>query len=289
MAVKLNRLLVLPNRRPLSRLKQREMMDTQRRRVVSISEFLTLPEDLKNFAYSSDLVKGEDVIRKIDNTEKIGYYRVTTRIVRGASNCFYRKSSLHQWIVYNRKTKKGKISSTYDTVFSYMMNDLYYKSDRELIMKFLRKPTGTLCKKILTGKMTSIGDFVAYYRSYVLRRKDLSVKDVFNFMIHGNERLLHIVENPQDLETLNQITDVDLRADMIATRSVTCRIEDLTTLNKKYDEWTISKGDEYDSFLRQRDGESGDSAGQGVSAQASGTVGKVPGFTEVQTSHDQEY
>ena len=67
-------------------------------------------EELKKFAFVSGFVRDKRYIKKVDNDEKIGYYYISQVVKKNNSNAFYIKSNLTEWIVYNKKTKKVKIS-----------------------------------------------------------------------------------------------------------------------------------------------------------------------------------
>lgn len=229
-------------------------------------------EELKKFAFVSGFVRDKRYIKKVDNDEKIGYYYISQVVKKNNSNAFYIKSNLTEWIVYNKKTKKVKISPKNDYVVDCLKQERFSKSNIWLIERFIRKFTPTLCKKIIEGKITKIADLVSYNKSYVIRKKDLSLQTVYNFMLTRKEYLLHNIEDPENLDSLASLDISEVENRQLNDCGFKYKISEIDGINKKYDEWYSRKSKEYDTFLRSRDGNVGDTDGEKIVTEASDTA-----------------
>lgn len=237
--------------------------------MVGVDEFMKMDKDMQKYVFLAGNVHNQEVREvKINNEEKIGYYYIT-KSIKNAANNFYVKSTLHQWIVYKKKSKKVKISTFYDTVFPRFMKDYYYESDRQLLMKFVTRPTPTFCKKVFEGKMTSIKEAVSYHRSYVLRNKNTDIRGIFNMMALGHLSLLRVIEDPESLEDWRKLEEYRIIPAVTEGRTVSCKLDEIATLNNKHNEWIDRESKRYDTFLRQRDGIVGDPVGEGATIEIS--------------------
>lgn len=228
------------------------------RKSITIEEFLAIEdENIKKFVWLEGLVSQRSDLKRVNNEEKIGYYHITSKICKNVSNSFYRKTQLHEWIVYNRKTKKIKLSSKVDYIKSNFLKDYIKKDALFLIDKFLVKVSPTFCKKLIEGKLSTIGDLISYNRSYVVRKKDVSLRTLYNFMINGKQDMLRDIEDPENLENLEQ-----LNSNLRVAGAFTYKLGEIDKLKEKYNEWYTKQSEKYDTLLGHRDDNAGDTDGE---------------------------
>ncbi len=247
----------------------------KRREQITIDQFFSLEdEDLKKYIFAEGLVRSENKIEKVDNDEKIGYYQVSYQICMNTQNTFYRKSFLHQWIVYNKSTKKVKISNRYDTVKAVFFKEYMRATALPIIEFFDRRLSPTLCKKIIEGSVKTLGDLISYSRSYIIRKKHLSLRTVYNFMLASSEEMLSVVENPEDVEDLSDIELTDHHRSICRSGAFTFKLKEDT--NGKYEQWLSREGKKFDKLFRSGDGEVGDKDGSWSATEASEDFGQLP-------------
>jgi hypothetical protein len=136
--------------------------------------------------------------QRVENDEKIGYYyrQVTTKA--GNTGQIYPSSKLLQWIVYHKKTKKCSVSKDNQVVFRDMVEHKF--SNSHLIHMFSGRPTATMCKKMLTGKINTIRDLLNYHRSYTFRNKKLTPEILYDAFRSQNLRFLNVIEDPENVD-----------------------------------------------------------------------------------------
>ena len=226
---------------------------------IDIDTFFQIEDnDLRKYVYAKGLITCNNNIRKIDNEEKIGYYYIERSIKKNTSHVFYNHSMLHQWIVYNKKTKKVKISHSNSIVLQAMLKD-YMSSDSALFLRyFVRKYTPTLCKKIIEGKIVTVADLIAYNKSYVIKKKNVPLQSIYKFMICKKEMMLGVIEDPENLQDIGQLdTLVSVCNTITYCGAFTYKLEDIDNIENKYNEWSNKQDKKLNMFLRTRDGNVG--------------------------------
>lgn len=220
---------------------------------MNIDEFLELEDkQLQKYIFFHYGLSDNLYSKKIDNEEKIGYYKICDTIKVSNTGTFYKKSELLQWMVYNKKTKKVKISKSRMDVFNDLCKEKYFKSDIELMKPFFRYPTPTFCKKIIEGKINSIRDILSYHRSYTLRNKNLSLDNIYIFMLAERVNLLPLIEDPESIESIKDLSEVNVDSRILALHEFKCKLQDVSKLQERYDKWNSEQSKKYDSLYGSR-------------------------------------
>jgi hypothetical protein len=162
----------------------------------------------------------------------------------------YVKSLVKEYIVYDKKTKKGRVSPVHKRLLlSFVKHYLNYS---ELIVdKFICRLTPTLCKKMAEGKITCVEDILKYHRSYTVRKKDLDLKTLYKFIIWKGMAYLHILEDPENI-----VCEADLDP-LVHLGSIPFKFktEEIPQITTKYAQWIKEQSEKYDTFRGQRNEE----------------------------------
>ncbi len=216
--------------------------------MISVEEFMKIEDvDKQKYLFVNHCINLTDELKTIDNDEKYGIYVVDKRIRLNNQGIFYCNNKLREWLVYNKLTKKVKISNSNTSVFNSLLKDSFCNLD--IIKKFITKPTPTLCKKIIEGNIKKISDIVSYHRSYTLRKKSLSLELIYKFIIYDVQEFLHIIDDPENVNNFEEL--LKLRIDipeLLVVKPFRFKVIDIPLLKKRYDEWVIEQGKKYDIF-----------------------------------------
>lgn len=211
---------------------------------ITLGEILDTEDiEMRRFLFiQSNLGSSGDVdIRRIDNDEKIAYYQFQDKYYMSKNGVIYTRSTLLEWIVYTKATKKVKLSRNCSFVYICLLQDHF--SSRKIIMELGIKPTPTLCKKIIEGSISTIRDFVQYLRSYIIK-KDIPLETIYKFVIGKRRHLLDVIEDPENATELSQLYgDVDFHITNLLLFK--CKLKDLKNLKIQYDEWTKRQMSEF--------------------------------------------
>lgn len=241
-----------------------------------INDFLAIKDrDLQSYIYSRKrAVYDEQIAYKIENDEKIAYYCKTDGVARNTAGAFYKKSKLEEWIVYNKLTKKAKVSNKLNNLRSHFLNDYFRADTYQIISKLIGKLSATLCKKIVEGKIQTLGDLVAYHRSYTIRRKNVPLDSILRFMVTDREQWLHLIEDPENIETMKQLSDITSNSNISSCMPFKFKVQDtdINKLEEKYEKWIIEQGRKYAALERSRDENAGSTYGQATVVEASSTA-----------------
>lgn len=223
------------------------MLEHKNLRNFSIEEFLSIEDkELQRFIWGNHGINVRTKKIRVDNEKKLGFYMVEQRINKNQAGVFYCKSRLLLWIVYNKETRKCTTNAlnTGDLFRDFM--DYHFRYP-EVMMKFIVKPTATLCKRIVEGKIRTLRDLMNYHGSFTLRNKKLFPETIFKYIMNGNFQLLTIFEDPNSIPS-----DVSVPEHIIRTGR---KIKDMETLNSDYEQWYKEQSEKYDRQFGSRDAE----------------------------------
>lgn len=222
---------------------------------ISIAEFMALEDkDLKKYLFAEGMVRMPFEERvMIDDDDKKAWYIFEKALRVNNQGTFYKNSKIREYIVYDKKTKKVRISAGCKEIFQAFLN--YHFTETELFQKFILRATKTLCKKIVEGKINTLMDLMAYHRSYTVKNKSLSLETIFKFASCKSLSMLHVVEDPENLETSDQLKGIPWQIPNV--KPFKFKIEEIPELNNKLNEWNNKQGEVYDTFLRLRASEDG--------------------------------
>jgi hypothetical protein len=221
---------------------------------ISEKEFFEIEDkEVQKYAFYNHLVKTSHAkIWKVDDENKVGYYVADTSIRINLQGTFYKHSNLREWIVYDKSTRKAKLSSNHRTVFPYMMEDVF--SYPEIINSFQVKPSATLCKKIIEGKISTLRDILAYARSYTLKNKNLSIETIYRYYLQGGHYVLNLIEDPENVEDISSIMK-DAPPGLVTLRPFKIKANEVGKATGKWIEWYSTQSEKYDSLFGSGDGE----------------------------------
>lgn len=224
---------------------------------MTVEEFLKLKDtNLQKYIYLKNPVSDNTIIKTVESDEKLAFLVTRDTVKCNQVGAFYRKNILEQWIVYNKLTKKVKVSRQNSMVFERMLNHFFKES--WLITKHIVHPTATFCKKVIEGKINNLEDVMKYHRSYSLRNKELDLNDVFAFSATSSLFIMPVISDPESLnyQTLDCLGNyVDPR--IIGTRLFKVKLSEFHNINDMCDEWIREQDKNYVKIKRSRDGEVG--------------------------------
>lgn len=224
---------------------------------LTIQEFLKLEDrELQNYIMSEKSVYKNDYISKfVDNEKKMGFYVIEEFIRKNNQGVFYRATKVNEWIVYNKTTKKVRVSKMHAVVMTDMLHK--YFAYPNIVKRFVRKISPTLAKKIIEGKIQTVKDLLIYERSYGLRDKNLAPETLYTFVVNGNPFLVQNYEHPEKVtpEELGRISASISYSNVIKSRAF--KLDGLTVdqIHKKYGQWCEEQSKKFDTLLRLRNEE----------------------------------
>lgn len=203
--------------------------------VYSWEEFHNLNDkDLQKFIRMKGLVNsGQGETRRSEDDEKISYYHIVNKLSMNLQGAFYKKSELSEWISYSKKTKKVKVSKNQGNIMELFINDHFKCS--EIILPFINRLTSTLCKKIIEGKIFDLEGILKYHRSYTVRRKELDLIVLGKFLIRGEQRVLQVLKDPENLENFQDLFSIP--DDFRFSLPFQFTVEQIPKINKMYEQW----------------------------------------------------
>lgn len=230
---------------------------------ISISDFMKLDdEDLKKYIYLNECISDNgatiDVTRR-ETDSIIGYFSNTKHVNINNQGKFYCTSKCHQYLVYDKLTKKVRISRTYAAVFPKMLED--YFDSPEILSKFIPRPTATLCKKIIEGKIYTVRDVIKYTKSYTIRNKNIPDEVIYTFLsIPGALHNLHNINNPENIKSYEELRVLNtmIPSNICFAKIFRFNVEDANKLNKMYEEWTREQSKKLDRIQGQGNDKNGD-------------------------------
>ena len=226
---------------------------------MSMDEFIKLEDkDLQHFLFNTRrVVRSRSEIKSSEDDDKKGWYMVHATIRRNNQGTMYKHSTIKEYIVYDKKTKKGRVSPVHRGLLLTFLKE-YFRYPELIMDNFIWKITPTLCKKIVEGKIHTIEDIIKYHRSYTIKNKSLDLATVYRFSLWKQFPLLNVIEDPENatLEKL-QSTNIDLY-----NMPFKFKMDEIPKLGAKYDRWTKEQNKKYDSLCRQRDEKYGNSTSQ---------------------------
>lgn len=211
-------------------------------------EFLKIEDrDLQCFIYASNQVcTAKREMKKIDNEDKLAYYDFHKTINKSTRGHFFPKSVLQSWISYDKKTKKVKISKNHQDVSRMFLKDYFH--DIGLVHELTFNLTGTFCKRVIEGKISTIRDIVEYFRSYILRDKSLDIQHVYKFLLSGKLLILPIVEDPENAPDPSEFEHIHVHHTVATMRPFKFKIKDIPKLEKMYGKWYREQSEKFNSF-----------------------------------------
>lgn len=202
-------------------------------------------KDLQKFLYISGKYSyQEHETVRIDNEEKLGYYHRTFSVCMNHSGTFYRQSKLGEWLVYNKRTKKVNVSKSNCMVFDALINDKLGVSPG-FIMYFVSRATPTLCKKIIEGKLNTVGDIMRYHRSYTVRDKNTSLEGVMKFAVRHKVNCIHMFEDPENAEDDHFFQLAMTPHEYMMSGFGKIKMEDIVNLRSRYAQWRKEQVEKY--------------------------------------------
>lgn len=217
-----------------------------------IDEFLAIEDqDLKSYIYSrKGGIYDEQLCYKIESDVKIAYYCKTEGVARNTAGAFYKKSKLDEWIVYDKVTKKAKVSNKVNNLRKHFLDDYLSSGVRDITGRFLGKLTATLCKKLIEGKIQTIEDLVSYHRSYTIRKKDVPLETVLRFMICSREPWLHVIEDPENVQTIKEMSEITSNSHIVTGIPFKFKVEDKDKIEEMYENWAKRQDIKYAALKR---------------------------------------
>ena len=210
--------------------------------------------DLKKFMFiASHNCSGTAIETKVvDNNEKLAYYVFYDRVQMTKNGKMYSRGKLTEYLVYDKATGKVKLSPAHQNVRRALM-DTYF-NHVNIIENLKIKLTPTLCKKIIEGSISTLYDFVKYARSYVYKKKDISLDAVYAFIVLGNPYLMNIVEDPESvLDVDKDLVHIDYNITNL--QLFKCKLSELGSLKQRYNEWYKEQMHKLITISRHRDEE----------------------------------
>jgi len=222
-------------------------MHVRRRRTSpywDMKEFLELKdEDLKNFIFMQRRVGTSFTETKMkDDDEKTGWYLITYTLKQNNQGKFYRHSSIKEYLVYDKKKKKARVSPIHINVKKEFLKE-YFKYSELIEQYFIWRLSPTFCKKVVEGKIATISDIVKYHRSYTVRNKNISLETLYKVIVWKGLGVLPVIEDP---ENISSQTELDSIMNKIGTsKPFKIKVEDIPTLGEKYAEWNREQDKKY--------------------------------------------
>jgi len=229
------------------------------RKVLSIDDFFKIEDnDLRKYAFLSENIADELNTFKIEDESKISYRRVRRCIKMGTQGNFYPRNELLEWVYYDKKTKKVKISKAHREVFNKLLSDNFTNCD--IIAECIPRLTPTLAKKIIEGKINTLEDIARYHRSYTLRSKDLNLIGVYKFMVGYMLPYIGIIEDPENITAavMNELKSSSLASTVSFNKLFKLKVSEVKNINQKYEDWYREQGKRYVEVYGQRNGKNGD-------------------------------
>lgn len=207
----------------------------------TIEQFLKLQDkDLQCYLFiGGDVQREFDKEFKIDNEEKIGYYVKRVRLMQNKGGTFFCQSRIMEWIVYNRKTKRMSMSNGNGRCFTSLMRDNFRYP--QILQRFIRKPTKTLCKNIMLGKISTLEDLLVYTRTYSVRCKNVSLPVLYSLLLKGKSFYLRLIEDPENLtdEHVEKLNTVNFPTNC---NSITFKTSEIEHANERFKSWYEQQG-----------------------------------------------
>lgn len=228
-----------------------------RTKELSIKEFMEVKDpELRKYIYIGGHVRREVIQKKIDDDKKIGYFTIDKSVAINNKGTCYVKSLVTNYIVYDKVTKKVRLSKNHAGPLLVLMKEYFH--NHELMLEYIKRATPTLCKKIIEGKIVSLGDLVRYHRSYTIRNKRLDEETVFKFLVWDNYWVIPSLEDPENI-TKEAMQDMrDLPHGIISGRVFKFKVEDIKNLGKRYEKWNREQNNKFDTLWGSRDDQDGD-------------------------------
>ena len=196
-----------------------------------VSDFLAIKDtERQRYVVTNYHIQIENKYKIINNDEKLGYYYITHDYKANNSGTFYSKTSICEWIVYNKVTKKVKQSKNCHGVFNLLLEE--YTSFPDIIRMMTRNPSSTLSKRLIEGKIETVGDYIKYIKSYTLRGVKISDHMIIKYANHDNLYALPVIENPDDvdMEDIHRIPNTVIKNKLF-------KIKNVKNAREEYDNW----------------------------------------------------
>lgn len=205
---------------------------------------------MKYLCLSGNVNREIDVV--IQNNEEIfGFFRNSTRVRINPKGVIYTSRTLEEYIIYDKVTKKVRMSKTYSNVYNDLLEYFFY--DTHIIKALNIKVTKTLCKKIIEGSINCIGDFIKYVRSYVVKKKDMPIELIKRYI--GDIFLLNVIEDPENIDNFKQLNDAQVPRAVVVGSLFTFKIADINEQRDRYQEWCNQQSEKLITFQRRGDGQ----------------------------------
>ena len=244
---------------------------------LSEDDFLKLEDkDLMKYIFFRGTVtdKGRTTIKKIDNEEKVGFYVIDNSLKMNLQGVFYKHQGLREWIVYDKSTKKVKISRATNQLRVIFIEE-YFKHDG-LVRKFIPRLTPTFCKRVVEGKISTLRDIMIYHRSYTLRRKELSTETILKFMLAGYSSFLNVIEDPDNLTDMSSLSRIN---SMVATmKPFKFKASEIGEVNGRFSKWCKEQSEKFNTLRGSGNGEDGNMSCEELAPAVLGIPYGVPEF-----------
>ena len=225
-----------------------ELLDVN---LISQSQLLSVKDkDLRRYLYvTGSFNRCETEYFKIDNSEKVGYYYKTNSLRINKSGTPYKVSNLCEWIVYDKSSKKVKVSKNNENVLYQVCleRDLNFK----VIKTLVPRRSSTFIKKLLEGKIKTLIDIAKYHRSYSLKDKTLSLSNILKFACISGVYYLQFIKDPENLNACNYMEVFKLSHDYIQAGLPKVTIEECSKTQDMYGEWRREQDKRYVKEQRQ--------------------------------------
>ncbi len=230
------------------------MTTVQNFKMYTWEEFQNLDKDLQKIVRARGLVyTNRNETKRVEDDEKIAYYYTSSKICMNLQGVFYKKSVLEQWISYSKVTKKVKVSRNNGQVRDLFIQD--YLKCSKVVLPFINRLTPTLCKRIIEGKIFNLEGILKYHRSYTIRKKDMNLETVGKFTYHGQERLLQVLEDPENLKDFKDLSIIP--HEVMFNLPFKFSIEQLPKINEMYEKWYKTQNERLLGLQRSRNEEVG--------------------------------
>ena len=220
---------------------------------MTIDEFFKIEDsEMRDYIFYRDNISRKSEYKEVDNDEKLGFYRILKKVKRNLVGTYYIHSELTSYIVYNKAKKTLKCSKNIDSVLDEFLGKYFFLTDIDMIKKFL-VVTKCILKKIIQGKIHTIKDILDH--RVKLMKGDYSSETLYKFMVMGYQGHLHLLEDPETLNTKEdfvKLLSLDSTWIYDRVRKFKVKFSNLNDLKKKYDEWETRESVRYAEYLEHR-------------------------------------
>lgn len=206
----------------------------------TIPEFLKIPDrGLQVWIYNKGRISSEYVVKVIDNEEKLGFYAVEEQVRMNSKFTFYKHSTLSEWAVYNKKTKKAKVKIMGSNLRNKFLEHFFNYPG--VVRKFVPRISPTFVKMVVEGKIKTLRDVMKYHVSYTVRDKKVLPETALKFMLYDKLSWIGLLEDPNSV-------DMEQLLEGIVRMGRKLKTEEISEQHRLYEEWDKEQNQKYDTL-----------------------------------------